>query len=300
MASTRTARLSLLLTAVLLLPGFPARATNPNAAPGGIVADAPADPSLSTSPPLALGPLDAGLVGAAGLLAGFGLLRYYDMSAADPSRLSRGDVNGFDRWAAGNYSAEAALASNLLFYPLAAAPLLLAALDARAAGTGLEPILVEGVILAEAIAFSAGLNLAVRSLRIHARPYLYGSDAPAEDLRSEEASGSFYSGHASGAFLMGTYLAYTYPLRHPEFRHRAWLWAGALGTASTVAGLRVAAGKHFPSDVIVGAAAGALFGWLFPFLHLRPGTDPASGSARAELRLLPVAEGVHAAVVARF
>jgi membrane-associated phospholipid phosphatase len=34
-----------------------------------------------------------------------------------------------------------------------------------------------------------------------------------------------------------------------------------------VSGLRVAAGKHYLSDVAVGAAAGSFFGWVFPYMH---------------------------------
>ena len=58
-----------------------------------------------------------------------------------------------------------------------------------------------------------------------------------------------------------------YPLRHPEFEHRGWLWAGSLTAATAAASLRVAAGKHFPSDVLAGAAMGSLIGLGFAQLH---------------------------------
>jgi membrane-associated phospholipid phosphatase len=217
------------------------------------------------------------------------------MAPVDPARLRRSDLHPLDRWAAGNWSPAAARASDYVILPLLAAPLALAAFDARAAGSGWTPVLEEALVLGEALAFSSALNLSVRSLRIHPRPFLYGGGAPESETRKGEASGSYYSGHASAAFLAATYLAYTYPRRHPEFKGRAWLWSGGLGAAAAVAGLRVAAGKHFPSDVATGAAAGALFGWLVPRLHLGSG-----GSAEAELRLLPAEEGVHPAVVVRF
>ena len=41
------------------------------------------------------------------------------------------------------------------------------------------------------------------------------------------------------------------------------LYAGAVG----VAALRVAAGKHFPTDVVAGAALGSAVGWLVPTIH---------------------------------
>jgi membrane-associated phospholipid phosphatase len=44
-----------------------------------------------------------------------------------------------------------------------------------------------------------------------------------------------------------------------------------LGTAAAVGGLRIAAGKHFPTDILAGAAVGSLVGYLVPRLHLRRG-----------------------------
>ncbi len=46
-------------------------------------------------------------------------------------------------------------------------------------------------------------------------------------------------------------------------RNAALLYAGAVGVAS----LRVVAGKHFPTDVIAGAALGSGIGWLVPTIH---------------------------------
>jgi membrane-associated phospholipid phosphatase len=46
-------------------------------------------------------------------------------------------------------------------------------------------------------------------------------------------------------------------------RNAILLYAGALG----VAALRVAAGKHFPTDVAAGAALGTGMGWLAARLH---------------------------------
>lgn len=45
------------------------------------------------------------------------------------------------------------------------------------------------------------------------------------------------------------------------------VWGAGLATASSVAILRVAAGKHYPSDVVMGAAMGSFIGWLVPMLH---------------------------------
>jgi membrane-associated phospholipid phosphatase len=234
-----------------------------------LAASAHSSPSDSPRQELVLSWADAGWA-AGGLLASAGgLWRYYDMPAADSADLRRSDLLPFDRWAAGSYSTGASLASDAIVVSLCALPAALSGLEAWQGKTPWNTFTTDVVILGEAYTLSSALDIFVRSLRVHPRPFVYGTEAPLADRGAGEASGSFYSGHASAAFLAATYLSCTYPLRHPEFKGGAWLWAGSLGAAATVASLRVAAGKHFPSDVVVGAAAGAFFGWAFPKLHLR-------------------------------
>lgn len=229
---------------------------------------------------------DAALAAGGAGLQVWAHLRFQGMAPVDPRALDAGDLNPLDRWAAGRHHEPSARLSDLLIVPLIGAPVAVSAWGAHRGDYGWRSVLVESVILAEALALSSSLNLLVRSLRIHPRPLAYPeSDAPESEKRKGEASGSFYSGHANAAFLAAVHLAYVHSLRHPESDADSWLWAGGLGAAATVAGLRVAAGKHFPSDILAGAAAGALSGWLFPHLH-RAG--PAPG--RTKVSLLP-AEG---------
>lgn len=239
--------------------------------------------------------------GMAAIALGLGTLaqvRFRDMPAASSAELDRDDLWAIDRWAAGAWSPEAARTSDHLLRPLLVAPMALSAWEARRSGAGWSPVLADLLVYSEALALSSSLNLLVRSSRIHPRPFQFGTLAPASERSKGEASGSFYSGHANASFLAATYLAYTHGLRHPGSPHAPWIWAGAIGYASAVSTLRVAAGKHFPSDILAGAAAGAFFGWLFPRIHLRGGT-PAPGAA--SLRLLPAAHGgAQALLVKRF
>ncbi len=59
-------------------------------------------------------------------------------------------------------------------------------------------------------------------------------------------------------------------LLHESYPDEAWPWiAGGLGiaAASATAVLRVTAGVHFPSDVVVGALVGSGVGIVVPLVH---------------------------------
>jgi membrane-associated phospholipid phosphatase len=78
---------------------------------------------------------------------------------------------------------------------------------------------------------------------------------------------SFYSGHTSTAFAMATAYGYLFTARHPRSKWIAPVWILGYAYASTTGVLRVAAGKHFWSDVIVGAIAGTAVGLAIPAAH---------------------------------
>lgn len=96
------------------------------------------------------------------------------------------------------------------------------------------------------------------------RPVLYTEDAAAAaELRNSQMS--MPSGHTALAFAAATSYFVMAGRQHLAHRTRnaALLYAGAVAVAS----LRVAAGKHFPTDVIAGAALGSAIGWLVPTIH---------------------------------
>ncbi|MDQ3001336.1 MAG: phosphatase PAP2 family protein [Fibrobacterota bacterium] len=237
-------------------------------------------PAILSSGILALGYQDVAWISAAVLTAIPAQIRYNDMPPADTGSLDRqNDLWLMDRWAAGLHSPKAALASNLTIYVLVGLPMAVTAWDSYQGRQTWSAAISEAVVYAEAMAIASSLTLLVRSTQVHPRPLVYGRNVPADERLSGEASGSFYSGHANGAFLSAVFFAYTHSLRNPDSENKGWIWAGSLGAASMVAGLRVAAGKHFLSDVLVGAATGSFFGWAFPRMHLRPG----AGVPRAEI-----------------
>ena len=97
-----------------------------------------------------------------------------------------------------------------------------------------------------------------------ARPALYRSGA-VEAAAVHENRESFPSGHASVAFAAATTYATLAARQHLPHatRNSILLYAGAV----SVSVLRVAGGKHFPTDVIGGAALGTGIGWAVARLH---------------------------------
>jgi membrane-associated phospholipid phosphatase len=54
---------------------------------------------------------------------------------------------------------------------------------------------------------------------------------------------------------------------HPDSKLRHVFWGAAIVATGATGYLRHRAGKHFPSDVLVGTAVGTLSGILVPHFH---------------------------------
>lgn len=202
------------------------------------------------------------------------------LAAASPTRpeaYARSDLWVQDRWLAGTYAPVYATASDWLVIPVTGALPLLDMGFALTGRAGWRPVAEDMLVLSQALAWSSALNLLVRSAAVHPRPLVFNPSAPREERTAPEARGSFYSGHANAAFAGIAVAATLLPARYPEL-HPVYVWVVGGALASGVAGLRVAAGKHYLSDVVVGAAAGTAFGWAFAKWHL-PATSRGAGSS---------------------
>lgn len=96
------------------------------------------------------------------------------------------------------------------------------------------------------------------------RPVLYTGDAAAAATDPDNQQ-SLPSSHTAFAFAAAA--SYAVIARRQHLPHRTrntlLLFGGAVG----VGALRVAAGKHFPTDVLAGAALGSAIGWVVPTIH---------------------------------
>lgn len=129
----------------------------------------------------------------------------------------------------------------------------------------------------QALSLTDGLTTWTKTLTLRPRPlaYNFGSrypDVPAdldEAARSSDARFSFFSGHTSFTAVSTFFVARTFADYYPESSARPWVWASAAILPALVGFWRVRAGKHYPSDVVMGYLVGASVGWMIPVLHRR-------------------------------
>ncbi len=95
---------------------------------------------------------------------------------------------------------------------------------------------------------------------------------------------SFPSGHTTQAFAVASVIATSYD--------QVWVKVAAYGAAAVTAYVRVQRGKHFPTDVVVGAVIGTAVGRSVVHFNrrLRSG-EPEPESAGARLTIVPLVSG---------
>lgn len=202
---------------------------------------------------------DISLTVLAALSAFYGNYRLGEMEVPSPEDVrEKSWLLPWDRPVAGRYSERADNVSRGASL-LAAVPLVLGGVSLYRGDVCGSDFAAFSLMFAQALAFQSGLNLLVRSLEIWPRPYIYAEDGDgAEKARGAdgEAYGSFFSGHASAAFTVAVFAGEWFSEVYPNSRYKSLVWASSLSLAGFVGVLRIAAGKHYPTDVVVGALAG--------------------------------------------
>ena len=102
---------------------------------------------------------------------------------------------------------------------------------------------------------------------LRTRPLAYNAVVPFKDKLELDTRNSFFSGHTSATAAATFFAAQMYADYHPDSPYKPAVWAVAAGIPAVVGYLRVAGGKHYPSDVIVGYVVGAGVGLLVPYIH---------------------------------
>ena len=144
------------------------------------------------------------------------------------------------------------------------------------------------LIFAQALALQNGMNMLVRCMQLWPRPYVYakeGRGLEAAEKAEGEAYGSFFSGHTSAAFTIAVFTGEWFSEVYPSSPYRGIVWAGSLSAAGFVGFLRIAAGKHYPTDVVAGALIGT--GLSFSIIRMHK-----ASSKKVSLYAGPDAAGV--------
>lgn len=196
------------------------------------------------------------------------------------------EVPGFDRWAIG-YSSDAVDTLSTVTTGLAiVAPLVVDLVDVGASTAFLE----DTAVFAETLLVNGALVSLAKYTVQRPVPRAYSPALP-EVVSSSSSYTSFYSGHTSITFAALTAASMTWTLRHgPAW----WPWVITVVVGTSVGLERIYAGQHFPSDVLVGAAAGTLVGLAVPWLHSRARIGPGT------VQLAPLAGGAMLAWGGRF
>lgn len=127
--------------------------------------------------------------------------------------------------------------------------------------------------------------------RVHRpRPYARYCVADCADaMDGHKSHVSFFSGHTALAFSFAVSAGTIASMR--GYENAGWVLGSGLTLAATTGYLRIAADRHYLSDVLVGAVVGSAIGWAVPKLHgMRdaPPTQHASGERRSRPILLPL------------
>lgn len=217
---------------------------------------------------------DLSLTFAAAFTSIYGSYRYSQMEVPEPDEVfDQSRLLPWDKPVAGRYSKSADRASDWVSV-LGVAPLAIGGISWYRGDADGYDFGAFSLMLVQALAIQSGINLMVRSLEFWPRPYVYGEEGPAFEKARDakgEAYGSFFSGHASAAFTIAYFTGDWFSEVYPNSRYKGVVWASALSAASLVGVLRIAAGKHYPTDVFVGALVGAGVSFSVIELHKKKG-----------------------------
>lgn len=217
--------------------------------------------------------VDGSITGAA--LIGLGVLRYGPDDGFTPPEDNGAPPGGIDRLSPLRKVEAPANVSDVVLW--------------GSVGLGATAIVLDGVaderlphyllLYAEALAVNALATEGVKRLVSRPRPFTY-------DQRTGDRDDdlSFWSGHSSWTACASLGAARIVDLSSElSTGSRVALYGGASALTLTVMSLRVAGGRHFPTDVLAGGVTGAAIGLGLPTLHLQDAPTVSAGGGGAML-----------------
>ncbi len=178
-----------------------------------------------------------------------------------PERLHRKDVNRIDRFFMNPYDEFLQNAGHATFFVTMLTPF--PTILSREFGEFFQL----GVMLGQTVLLSYGTKETLLHFFPRFRPHAYYEDTPNRLQEDDGSRKSFFSGHSSHTFAVATFATIITRDLYPESRARFVVGGVGYGLAASVSAMRVAGGRHFLSDVVVGSAWGSLVGWAVPRIY---------------------------------
>jgi membrane-associated phospholipid phosphatase len=141
-------------------------------------------------------------------------------------------------------------------------------------------ILDDELVVAESLVGAALLNQGVKFIVGRERPFVRALPAGEKGNTADPDDNnlSFFSGHTSLTFSMAVASGTVASLR--GYRGAPVVWITGLALAGTTGYLRIAADKHYFTDVLTGAVVGSFVGFAVPY-WLHRGKGGGGGEAAA-------------------
>lgn len=139
----------------------------------------------------------------------------------------------------------------------------------------------DGIIVAETAILASDVTNLVKGVVGRERPFVHAL-AAADKPDTQEANLSFFSGHSSLTMSLAVSAGTVASLR--GYKLAPVVWGGGVGLALTTGYLRIAADRHWATDVVTGWLVGAAFGVAIPYyLHRQadgaaPRVSPSVGA----------------------
>ena len=129
------------------------------------------------------------------------------------------------------------------------------------------------LVVAESAAIAINVNQITKYAVARERPYVHArTPEDRAKYRTPEDNLSFFSGHATLAFALSTSAGTIASMRH--YRMAPAMWITGMAFATVGAYLRIAADRHYATDVLTGMVVGAGVGFSVPYFAHRPKPVP--------------------------
>ena len=214
-------------------------------------------------------PIDAAIILPSTAWVVYAFPKIYDKPPIDSAvvvNLKKENIPFFDRWAV-RHSDKADEQSNIAFYASMPYPFVLLA-DKRIR----KDAFTVYALYWEAMAITGLLYTGGDYLIDRYRPETYDDTKPLGERMSGNEKNAFFGGHPALVSTATFFTASIYDEYHPTSSFKWVMYGIAAAATGTTIYLRHIAGKHFPSDLLVGTLVGMSSGMLVPRLHrYKPG-----------------------------